>query len=551
MTGNRITSAAFPLLVLYITNSAVAAGWAILVISAPGIIVCLPAGALVDRWDSRRTMLVSGFVRGSAVACICAALIFRGPFRMVPVLIGAALIAEISRILMRLAEHRLSDSLTDPDCAVATIVRTERNNSVVELIGRPLGQILFALAPVLPFAAEAYASMAAISAILAIRKSRPVNEYAKPSAARIRKPRKREGKPAKAFVGEGILWLRLNPYAQVAMLLAAGGVLVGGALEAIFMAEANAADSPHLAVGCVLAAFGVGGCIGSAIAPRLYTRLGYSIVKIQAWVWPAGFAFLAISSGRYILGVGAAMLFFGMSGAMGNIVLDIYLYNKAAENMGARVVSVGFAMSCASFTLGAPLGGMLAERYGMIGAFLIFFSIASTLLLITLVAPATRNVKSRSARQPKSPLTQPSSSAVSGAKLRIPILVEGGVTVFATPEQFKMLRHPMRHRLLSAFSRQSEEVGGLRYCTADEFCTPESGTPTLSSRPHRNFQAIYHVGRDSSAWGNNRQTPSRIDIRGHSTNHSAPRPPPGERRGGRWRKIRKRECRPLRTRMSN
>jgi hypothetical protein len=56
MFGSRITTIACPLLALYLTNSPVDAGIAFAA-TVPSVFVYLPAGALVEHWDPRRTLL--------------------------------------------------------------------------------------------------------------------------------------------------------------------------------------------------------------------------------------------------------------------------------------------------------------------------------------------------------------------------------------------------------------------------------------------------------------------------------------------------------------
>lgn len=413
IAGNRITSAAFPLLLLHLTGSAVAAGWGIVIANAPGIIACIPAGALVDHWEPRRTILVSGLARGVTIAAIVDALIMH--WAPVWFLLGSGAIAEISRLLMRLAEHNLTDSLVQASDATMTIARTELNNSVTALIGKPAGELLFSLRPVLPLLAETLAAQNAISLVFLMRANQVSGERVRGSHPGAKTLPTRKRKLARAFFAEGFSWLRQNQYAKVAMMLAAGSVLLGGALEATFIAEADAMHAPRMTLGCALAAFGVGGCIGSGVASRLHRRFGYVIVKIQAWVWPTGFAFLAAFGVRSVLVPAVGMLFFGIAGAIGNIALEIYLYNKVSEEIGARVVSVGFAMTCASLLLGAPLGGMLAEHYGTERAFLVLLLVSSAWLLTTFMTPATTKPEPSSAVQPKSAHDHASHPNVSGS----------------------------------------------------------------------------------------------------------------------------------------
>src|SRR5690242_19304277 len=57
-TGSQMTQIAFPLLVLAITHSASIAGIAGALRLFPYLILSLPAGAIIDRGDRRRVMLV-------------------------------------------------------------------------------------------------------------------------------------------------------------------------------------------------------------------------------------------------------------------------------------------------------------------------------------------------------------------------------------------------------------------------------------------------------------------------------------------------------------
>ncbi|GHO99898.1 hypothetical protein KSF_099460 [Reticulibacter mediterranei] len=56
--GSQVSLLAFPLLVLGITHSATLAGLVGALDSLPFALLCLPAGAFIDRWDRKRVMLI-------------------------------------------------------------------------------------------------------------------------------------------------------------------------------------------------------------------------------------------------------------------------------------------------------------------------------------------------------------------------------------------------------------------------------------------------------------------------------------------------------------
>ena len=74
--GNGISQLAYPLLMLALTGSATAAGALAAVRAVPYLVPGLPAGALVDRWDRRRTMVLCDLGRAVNMATVPVALAF-------------------------------------------------------------------------------------------------------------------------------------------------------------------------------------------------------------------------------------------------------------------------------------------------------------------------------------------------------------------------------------------------------------------------------------------------------------------------------------------
>src|SRR5258705_8428706 len=72
--GSSATSLIYPLLILAITDSPGAAGVASALRALPYLLFSLPVGALIDRWDRRRVMIVCDVLRAAAVLAIPLAL---------------------------------------------------------------------------------------------------------------------------------------------------------------------------------------------------------------------------------------------------------------------------------------------------------------------------------------------------------------------------------------------------------------------------------------------------------------------------------------------
>lgn len=73
--GSGISSIAYPLLTLYLTNSAAKTGYVGAVEFAPIVLLSAPAGIAADRFDRRRLCIVSDAVAAVAVGVLAAAVL--------------------------------------------------------------------------------------------------------------------------------------------------------------------------------------------------------------------------------------------------------------------------------------------------------------------------------------------------------------------------------------------------------------------------------------------------------------------------------------------
>jgi len=68
--GTQVSTLAFPLLILALTRSPAQAGLAGALRALPYLIFSLPAGALIDRWDRKRVMILCDIGRAISMASI-------------------------------------------------------------------------------------------------------------------------------------------------------------------------------------------------------------------------------------------------------------------------------------------------------------------------------------------------------------------------------------------------------------------------------------------------------------------------------------------------
>ena len=135
MLGSRLTTIAYPLLVLAWGGSPFIAGLAVCVANAPSVLVYIPAGALVDRAaDPKRTLIIAEMARGLAIAVILGELL--AGCKWIPLLIVVAFFEESFEGVATLAERRYVRKLVEPPQARAAQLGMEARAHVVVLVGR-------------------------------------------------------------------------------------------------------------------------------------------------------------------------------------------------------------------------------------------------------------------------------------------------------------------------------------------------------------------------------------------------------------------------------
>jgi MFS family permease len=388
MLGTRMSNIALPMLVLYLTGSPVAAGWTAFAATAPSFLVYMPAGVLVDRWQPRRVLLASEFGRGIAIAAVVFALLLGRP--NLSLLIGAAVIEEILEVFSSLAERRYVGSLVQHEQASSALVRLEARTHVAVLAGRPLGGLLFAVMPTLPFIADMLSFVFSVSTLAGI-KSRQTSRHPDRTAGHRRAPASSE-RVWSGIVG-GLCWLRDDQFTRVTVVLSAGTTLICQALVMIFIIYAHSRHLPSLAIGIALAGSGLGGALGSVIASQLPepTRRPWTMIRRCAWL--AAIAILALPGGLSFSHMAFVMAILGFSGALGNVELGTYLLQNAPKDMLARVTGTGRLLSFGACAVGPMLGGIVAEEYGIRTAVLLLLAAILALSLFSFLMPSARSRK--------------------------------------------------------------------------------------------------------------------------------------------------------------
>jgi hypothetical protein len=377
MLGSRLTTIAYPLLVLAWGGSPAIAGLAVCAANAPSLLVYIPAGVLVDRWsDPRRTLILAETIRGCAIACVATAVLL--DWKHILFIVLVAILEESAEVFAVLAERRYVQALVGPVQASAAQVSIEAREHIVVLAGRALGGLLFGLAQCLPFLADFVSFMFSVAALDRIRRIQGV-------AAAAMHPTKASLGQLLDEVSAGWHELWANVFVRYASLLSASMTLVSQALIIVFLAAAHRGHVSSVVIGSVLAASGIGGLLGAMISRRSPRPWNRSPLKFQPFVWTSMLLALAMSGWLQVPTMALAMMVLGFAGAMGNVELDTYLIVKVPDKKLARVSSIEMLLDFLAGVVGPALGGCLTEWWGTENAIWTLLGVSGFIALSSIV----------------------------------------------------------------------------------------------------------------------------------------------------------------------
>lgn len=138
-TGDWLLMIALPLFAFGATGSALGASTVFLVELVPMLLLGTFLGVLVDRWDRRRTIIVTALLQAVALLPLLAA----SADRMWIVYTVAAVEAVLGAVINP-ARQALVPSLVEPDQLARGNALIAVSDSIARLVGSPLGGIAFA-----------------------------------------------------------------------------------------------------------------------------------------------------------------------------------------------------------------------------------------------------------------------------------------------------------------------------------------------------------------------------------------------------------------------
>lgn len=373
--GTQVSTIAFPLLVLALTNSPIQAGIVGAARTIPYLLFTLPAGAWVDRWDRKYVMIACNVVSGIALASIAVALLL-GTIT-IPQIAIVSFVEGAASVFFGLAEAGALPQVVSQQQLSTAVAQSQIQYSVGGIIGPPLGGALYSAAPLLPFAVDAGSYAIAGLSLTAVR-------------ARLQGVRDTARRSMRVEIGEGLVWLWRHPLIRF-MAFLTGSLNIGTTgfvLIIVVLAKEQGASSAL--IGAIFAVIGVAGILGAVIGAAIQRRLsfGRAIVGVT-WYFAITYALYAVAGTPALL-MGVVALQMLLSPTY-DIVQYTYRITIIPDALQGRVNSVFRLISWGVRPLGFALVGVLLERAGGVTTVLI---ISGWLALVALVTTFNHHVRS-------------------------------------------------------------------------------------------------------------------------------------------------------------
>lgn len=348
--GSQASTVAFPLLVLSLTGSAAKAGVVGLAKWLPLVVMALPAGVLADRFDRKRLMVASDVVRSVLMASIPVALAVGSPsFLQVA---GVAFLDGGLFTVRYVCERGALTHVVAREQVPRAVAQNEARTFAANIVGPPLGGLLFAAARALPFVADAVSYLASMVSVALTR-------------ARFQDPSEihSAGRGRLGGVGEGLAWLWRHPFFRSsALLFAAGNPLYTGLyLLAILLAKQHGASSA--AVGAMFALIGAGGLLGAMIAGWLRAAFSPRAALVgEAWLLAAVIPLLFAAHVAW--GIGLIVAACELPTPLSNSLVSGHRVALTPDHLRGRVQAAGTLVTMSLAWLG-PLGvGIVFQHAG-------------------------------------------------------------------------------------------------------------------------------------------------------------------------------------------
>jgi MFS family permease len=359
-----VTYVALPVLVYSMTSSPLITSLVASLEALPYLMFGLPAGALADRFDRKRVMVLTDLVNAVVLASVPLAAWF--DVLTVPQILAVAFLVPTLFVFFDAADFGALPTLVGRARIVVANSAVWSASTVVETVVPVAAGALFAV--ITPSTLLTVDALSYVGSALLIRAIvRPLSGPARAVAARL------TWRALATDVREGLQFLWGHETVRTMTIVGATQSLCGGAFVGLLVVWADrvlGVSQGDWRLGVVFGSWGIGVLITTLLAPRVVGRFGAARVTLYALPFSLVMSVVVTLTEEWVA-ASVATAIWGV--AYMAVVLNAITYRQQVtpEPLMSRVNTTGRMLSFGLGTpLGALLGGLVAEATGPRGGML-------------------------------------------------------------------------------------------------------------------------------------------------------------------------------------
>ncbi|MDH6128365.1 MFS transporter [Kitasatospora sp. GP82] len=383
--GDQAQFFALPLVTLAATGSATQAG----VVSGLGtmsyLLFGLVAGALVDRWNRKRTMIWCEIGRAVLVATVVVALCW-GRLTVAQLYLFAILTGVLST-LFQSANSAALPNVVPADQLPTALGYNETLYNAVRIFGAVAAGALYALGRVVPFALNAVSFAVSGLSLRFIRA-----EFQKQERAKARPKLTTD-------IRVGLSWLWHQPVIRFLTLVNAADNVRYGAGYLVIVVLAQQAKASSVQIGLIFSAAAVGALLGALVSDRVTKRYPLGRIAVaMLWIEALGFPLYALAPNVTLIGVVAAIE--SLVAPVYMVAMTAYRLSITPDELRGRTSSAISTLTTGALSLGTVASGALISWLGARGTVLV---LGAWMVGLAVVTSANRAVRTAPVAAPAAP----------------------------------------------------------------------------------------------------------------------------------------------------
>ena len=377
--GDGVALAAGPLLVASQTRDPLLVSMALLAQNVPVLLFGFAAGVVADRVDRIRIIVVVNLARALVLALL-ATTIVSGSVNIALILVALFLLGTAETFADVGGGSLLPRLVRREDLGIANARLSGGVLLTNQLIAPPIGAALFVVGMALPFAADA--ACFALGALLITRvRYSTIPEPLREGVART---------TWRADMAEGIRWLADHPPMRTLFItIVAFNVTFGAAWAVLVLYAQERLQMSDVGFGLLTTAMAIGGIIGTTMYGRLERRFSLAdIMRVGLLIETGTHLVLALTTVPAV----ALLTFvvFGMHAFVWGTTATAVRQRAVPDELLGRVTGVYHVGVMAGIVVGTPIGGWLAQQYGITAPF--WFGFAGSAILVTVLWRQFENI---------------------------------------------------------------------------------------------------------------------------------------------------------------